>query len=259
MINVDYIKSMIIRTPFERAAIRARRISARIRYRNRPELRDLLLESDRVERAVERLVGERSNCIDVGCHLGSMLSLLTRLAPEGKHMAFEPIPQKAEWLRGKFPEVEVKQVALGETSGKITFFESLTRSGFSGLRGTGDPQDEVNEIVVDCERLDQYIIEGHPIAFIKLDIEGAEFLVLRGAVELIRCDHPSLLFESAPGGVERFGQTRREFFAFLTEELGYSIFLAEDFLTGRGRLDWDRFDDAHNYPFKALNYLAIPR
>lgn len=101
--------------------------------------------------------------------------------------------------------------------------------------------------------------EGHPIAFIKLDIEGAEFLVLRGAVELIRRDHPSLLFESAPGCVERFGRTRREFFAFLTEELGYSIFLAEDFLTGRGRLDWDRFDDAHNYPFKALNYLAIPR
>jgi hypothetical protein len=68
-----------------------------------------------------------------------------------------------------------------------------------------------------------------------------------------------MLFESVPGAVERFGQSRREFFGFLTEDLGYSIFLADDFLSGRGPLDWRRFDEAHYYPFKAMNYLAIPR
>jgi FkbM family methyltransferase len=259
IINNDYCKSILIRTPLERPLIWVKQASARIRYRNRPEHRDLVLEANRIDQALRRLIGRRSNCIDVGCHIGSMLSFLTRLAPEGKHMAFEPIPQKVKWLRRKFPEVDVRQVALGETPGKLTFYESLSRSGFSGMRKTGDPQDVYHEFVVDCQRLDHYIEEGRPISFIKLDVEGAEFSVLRGAVELIRRDHPTLLFESVPGAVEKFGRTRREFFAFLTEDLNYFIFLAEDFLAGRGCLDWDRFDRAHYFPFKAMNYLAIPR
>ena len=209
MIDKNKLKSMVIRTPLEWPVTRGRRLSAWFRGGIHPEDRDLLLEGSRMERCIKRLIGKTSNCIDVGCHLGSMLSFLIGVAPEGKHLAFEPIPQKAEWLRRKFPEVDVKPVALGDTQGKVTFFESLTRSGFSGLRATGDEQDKVVEIVVDCERLDRYLDAGRPISFLKVGVEGAEFLVLRGAVELLRRDRPSLLFESVPGAVERFGQSRR--------------------------------------------------
>jgi FkbM family methyltransferase len=257
-IYIESCKSYIIRTPLERPLVRALQISGWIKSLSRPEMRDLFLESVRVERVIKRLVGRTSNCIDVGCHLGSMLSFLIKLAPEGRHMAFEPIPQKAERLRRKFPEVEVIEVALGETAGKVHFFESLTRSGYSGLGQTGDPQDVVDEIIVDCERLDHYLREGQTVSFIKVDVEGAEFLVLRGGAELIRRDRPYLLFESVPGGVEKFGDDRRRFFAYLTEEMGYSIFLAADFLAGQRSLDWDRFDQAHKFPFKAMNYIGIP-
>jgi FkbM family methyltransferase len=250
---------MLVRTPLERPLIRARRVHEWLRSRGRSELRDLCLEPARIERAIQRLVSKNSNCIDVGCHLGSTLSHLIRLAPGGRHMAFEPVPQKAEWLRRKFPKVEIKQVALGDTPGKASFFESRSRPGFSGFQKTGDPQDVMHEIIVECERLDHYIDELRPVSFIKLDIEGAEFVALLGAVELMRRDRPSLLFESVPGAVEKFGQSRREFFEFLTEGQGYSIFLADDFLSGREQLDWGRFDGAHFFPFKAMNYLAIPR
>jgi len=259
LVDGNFYKSLIIRTPLEGPLVRALRVSAWFKSLSRPEIRDLVRESARVEQVLKRLVGRTSNCIDIGCHLGSMLSFLIKLAPEGRHLAFEPIARKAEWLRRKFPEVEVIQAALGETTGKVSFFESLTRSGFSGLMPTGAQEDVVNEIVVDCERLDHYRREGQPISFIKLDVEGAEFLVLRGAVELIRRDRPSLLFESVPGGVEKFGDDRRRFFEFLTEELGYSIFLAADFLAGQGHLDWERFEQAHTFPFKAMNYIGILR
>jgi hypothetical protein len=43
-----------------------------------------------------------------------MVSLLMKLAPDGRHMAVEPTPEKARWLRKKFPEVEVRAEALDD-------------------------------------------------------------------------------------------------------------------------------------------------
>jgi FkbM family methyltransferase len=186
-----------------------------------------------------------------------MLSLLTRLAPEGKHLAFEPVPKKAAMLRRKFPDVAVYPIALGETAGQVRFFENVTRSGFSGLVATPDPTDVHVEFIVDCKPLDQFRRPDRPVSFIKLDVEGSEFLVLRGASELLRQDRPVPLFESIPGGVEKLGSSRREFFHFLTAELGYAIFTPTAYLARGNPLDWDRFDRAHHYPFEALNYFAI--
>jgi hypothetical protein len=86
--------------------------------------------------------------------------------------------------------------------------------------------------MVDCKPLDHFRSKDRPISFIKLDVKGAEFLVLRGAAELFRHDRPVLLFESIPGGVEKMGGSRRELFDFVTSRLGYSIFTVGDFLAG---------------------------
>lgn len=259
MNDLLYIKHLFIRTPLERPAFLAKQFTGWIKLRKHPEHLELFLEGGRIDRALGRIVAKDSHCIDVGSHIGSMLSSLIRLAPDGKHLAFEPVPQKAAWLRKKFPEVEVKQMALGETKGSITFFQNLRQSGFSGQFKTNNPADSYSELTVECDRLDQVVPADRRITFIKVDVEGAEFLVLRGASDLIRRDRPTLLFESIPGLVDRLGNTRREFFDFLTRDHGYSIFAPKDFLDDGGPLDWDRFDQSHQYPFKALNYLAVSR
>ena len=56
-----------------------------------------------------------------------------RYAPKGKHMAFEALPEKAERLRRKFPDVQIVQGAVGERPGEITFYRDLTSSGCSGM------------------------------------------------------------------------------------------------------------------------------
>jgi FkbM family methyltransferase len=253
------LKAAMIRSPLERPLLWAKQVSTWVQIRKHPELRKMLNESGQIDRALERLVTRTSNCIDVGCHIGVMLSQLIRLAPQGRHMAFEPVPAKAAWLRRKFPEVEIHQVALSDTPGQITFFENLTRSGFSGFKATPDEADETVEYVVECRPLDDFRKPDRPVSFLKIDVEGAEFLVLRGAVEILKHDRPAMVFESIIGNVEKFGQTRRDFFEFLTGEFRYSIFIAEDFLAGGEPLNWDRFDEAHHYPFKANNFLGIPR
>jgi FkbM family methyltransferase len=184
---------------------------------------------------------------------------MLRLAPHGKHFAFEPVPHKAQWLQKKFPEVTIHQMALSDTPGPLTFTENLTRPGFSGLVSTTAPHDQTREFTVNCDRLDNVLPPDHCVDFIKVDVEGAELLVLRGAVQTINRSHPPIIFESGPGGAVKFGLTRPQLFSFLTTDLGYSIFFFKDFLSNSSPLDLATFESAARYPFKAFNYLAIRR
>jgi hypothetical protein len=61
------------------------------------------------------------------------LSSMIRYAPRGRHIAFEPIPEKADWIRKKFPEVDVKTMALGDKRETLTFYQNISRPGFSSL------------------------------------------------------------------------------------------------------------------------------
>jgi len=109
----DNLKQMVIRTPLERPLKRMRDMAGFWRRRRHPELAEVFAEGGRIEELVARQLRPDTNCLDVGCHIGSFLSLLLRHAPQGKHMAFEALPEKAERLRRKFPDVEIVQGAVG--------------------------------------------------------------------------------------------------------------------------------------------------
>jgi FkbM family methyltransferase len=252
-----YWKHLLIRTPIERPARKLQHIAAYWRVLRHPGIREVYLEGDRIDRALGQIIKRDSNCVDIGAHLGSTLSLLLELAPGGRHMAFEPIARKAGWLQKKFPEVDVRAAALGNVTGKVTFSENLSRPGFSGLRAPTDVKDRVREVEVQGDRLDAVLSPGYRVDFLKVDVEGAELKVLQGAAETLKRDRPTILFESGPGGAEKFGLSRRDLFSYLNDEQGYSIYFIKDFLAGAGPIDLDTFDAGHNYPFRAFNYLAI--
>ena len=54
---------------------------------------------------MEEVLEPDSDCLDVGAHAGSVLAELVRLAPEGRHIAWEPLPEFAERLRRAYPDV----------------------------------------------------------------------------------------------------------------------------------------------------------
>src|SRR5215212_2301575 len=83
----------------------------------RTDIRDTQLL---VELLVEVLEPD-SDCLDVGAHAGSVLREMVRLAPRGRHVAWEPLPTFAAQLREQFPRVEVREAALGDRAGTRTF------------------------------------------------------------------------------------------------------------------------------------------
>jgi FkbM family methyltransferase len=256
--NLLYFKHLLVRTPLERPAEQFRYLTGTLQRLRFPEMHEIYVEPDRQEQLMRRVIQPDSNCIDIGCHIGSSLSSMVRHAPRGRHIAFEPVPMKALWLRKKFLEVEVKQMALGDKREKLTFYQNLSRPGFSSFGHDASNQDKIVELHVDCEKLDDVVPTDRKFTYIKIDTEGAEILVLRGARQLVARDSPFILFESSHDGAAKLGLDRDDLFTFITHELGYEVFLVKDFLENRAALDLAGFQKAAVYPFQAFNFLAVP-
>lgn len=228
-----------------------------------PEWHALWNEKVAIEQVLPRLIQREMNCLDIGCHLGAMLSRICRYAPHGKHLAFEPTPYKATWLRKKYPSVSIQELALSDRSGKAQLHTYAGKSGFNSLRPNRWMDSPPQEVTVQCARLDELLAQNEQlrnqrIGFIKIDVEGGELAVLRGAVERLKRDQPSLLFESTLGGLEAFDLTPQHLHDFFTEN-NYQIFVCADWLAGRPALTAPLFAQLHQPPVQALNFLALPQ
>jgi FkbM family methyltransferase len=253
----ERIASAMIGTPLQYPAEGLRWIRGLPHRFKHPELRELYLEGGRTWRVLERAITKDMNCIDIGCHLGSYLNEMRRLAPNGRHIAIEPLPYKVAWLRRKFPGVEIHQVALGDEDSSVEFFHNPRISGFSSLRAQGPGSS--NSIKVKCTRLDEVVPPGMPIGFIKIDVVGAEYRVFRGARRLLTESRPIVLFECTLSSITAFGVEAAQIFSLLVDDFRFHIFMLTDWLSGGPPLDLPGFESAMTYPFRAFNFVAAPQ
>jgi len=131
---------------------------------------------------MSRVLSRESNAIDIGAFEGGMLRHIIRLAPRGKHVAFEPQPEKAEKLAKDHPTVTVYPYAVGSEQGTATFYCMQEHPALSGLsrRSRDLPEEGTRETQVPGELLDRVIPPDLPVAFVKNDVEGAELEVFWG-------------------------------------------------------------------------------
>ena len=254
MLN-QYLKHLVLRTPLQACVDPLLRLATLSRRWKNPELREILDEPLLMAAACRLLLTPSSNTIDVGAHLGSQLAQFVELAREGSHVAFEPVPHKARWLRRKFPHVDVRQTGLSHACSQSAFFVNESRPGYSGLRAQSNGEDVVVPITVELTTLDEAIDPERVVDLIKVDVEGAELFVLQGAVGILTRHRPSLLFESTQTGLDLWGLKPGHLFEFL-EGHGYRIHLPRTFVAGGAPLTRDEFAEAHTYPFMAFNFIA---
>jgi FkbM family methyltransferase len=251
----EIVAGRLIGTPLQVPAEWLRRRRRQRQARAHPELAALFDEERQLDEVMRRVIGADTNCIDIGCHLGAYLQKIVTLAPKGRHRAVEPVPDKARWLRRKFPAVEVLDVALGERSERARFFVHRGGTAYSGLapRSESGPSESLE---VECRSLDEVVPADAAIGFIKLDVNGGELPVLRGARSLLARDRPFLLLGVTQGGLDDYGLDADEVHAFLTEEAGYRVYLPRDWLEHAEPLSRERFRRSMQYPFAAFNYAA---
>ncbi len=253
------LKYRFVRTPLERPLLRLREVLAVASRLRHPELGEVYREGARIREILRRVLRPDWNCLDVGAHYGSMLSAILRHAPRGRHTAVEPMPEKAAFLRGKFPEVRLHEVALADGPGRALFYVNERQSGFSGLARHGGEDDPFRTIEVRRETLDRIMAGAPRVHFAKIDVEGAEESVLRGGRAFVREHRPLLLFDCGPSGPAVFGRTPGDLFEVVDGELGYEVLFLHDFLAGGPAVSRATFEAALVYPFRALTWMARPR
>lgn len=128
---------------------------------------------------------------DVGAHVGIYTILASSLVGDGKVFAFEPVPRNVAYLKkhlvlNRISNVAVHELAVSDHCGMASFHAEQT--GFMGhLSNDGG-------IAVLTATLDSLVKEGRilPPSYIKMDIEGAELMALRGARECIHHYRPMI-------------------------------------------------------------------
>jgi FkbM family methyltransferase len=193
-------------------------------------------------RLIRRHVRATDTVCDIGANKGSFVFWLSRWCPLGKVVAFEPQPVFAQLLARLSRDlglnnVTVEQKAVFSTSGQADLFVPRGHLPGASLVGQATGAADIETISVPMVRLDDYFDHGERIAFLKVDVEGAELEVFKGAERILREQSPLLIFECERRHLQ--GASVSDVFAYLNA-LGY----AGSFVAGDRLLPVSAFDPA---------------
>lgn len=180
-------------------------------------------------------------CADVGANVGKVTRFLAERTARRVY-AFEPSPANYAALEentSNLPNVVLHAVALADYRGSGEFVGGGTVTGHLTASGRGVREQ------VRVERLDE-VLDGD-VGLVKIDVEGGELAVLRGATRLLEECRPLLAVEVIDGHLRRGGSSRAEVFDFLS---GY----------GYGRAV-NKFGmvERHDRPTGAADVFFLPR
>lgn len=166
--------------------------------------------------------------LDVGANIGYFSTMFASLVgSSGSVKSFEPVSETHRRLVAAIRRnnldhiVDVFDVAASDRTGTFQMSydpDSLNMGGVS-LVTQGLPGHAIVESI-STVRLDD-ILEGHRVDFIKMDIEGAEGLALKGAENIIKKQRPVMMVEFNRDQLARVSQVTPEYLLNSIVELGY--------------------------------------
>ena len=161
-----------------------------------------VFEADNV-RILQALARPDAVLFDVGANIGLMAVPVLRHEPGCRVVSFEPSANVLPFLQRTIAESSHRDrwtlvtKAVGAHPGRVTFsLSDPSNSLFDGIRPT-QRVTTVRQMEVELTSVDEtWRGLGSPrVSHIKIDVEGAELDVLRGARECLRAEHPAVLLE----------------------------------------------------------------
>jgi FkbM family methyltransferase len=172
--------------------------------------------------AVRATLKPGSSFLDIGGNKGDFALFAAALAgPDGRVICFEPHPENAGWIRKSvelngFGNLQVEELALSDSDGEA----ELNIGGKSGQHSFEARRHDRGSVSVRTVSLDHYLASAgiDHVDAIKIDVEGAEDLVVAGAAETLARDRPVLFLD-----VHDIGEERLAGLTGTLQDLGYSI------------------------------------
>jgi FkbM family methyltransferase len=150
---------------------------------------------------------------DVGAHIGEFSLLASRqVGAKGRVDAFEPNPQLSRLIcrtieANRLPNVTVHSHAVADRSG-VAEFVIDSEPSISHMRAPKEETPATSTIAVSTLPLDDFHLQcGYSPHLVKIDVEGAEMMVLQGAQSLLRLPPetaPVWITEFAPENCARY-------------------------------------------------------
>ena len=170
-------------------------------------------------------------CFDVGANYGGYTYYLSKKFPQAKIYSFEPVKNSFHMLprmadKFKLKNVSLEKIALGDEN-KIS--RICVEDGEDAKAFVSENEGEQ----ISLEKLDSFVLRKgiKSIDFIKIDVEGFEGALLRGASRSIKKFKPIVLIEISQENLDRFKEDADDIIKFL-EKIGYTSFPqpGEDYL-----------------------------
>ncbi|MEP1094941.1 MAG: FkbM family methyltransferase [Cyclobacteriaceae bacterium] len=153
------------------------------------------ISSFQISRALSAYENDFKSIIDAGANQGQFAMASSYRFPKSKIYSFEPVPETfAELVQNtKGNNIECFQYALGDETGQLTFYQNNYSHVSSALKISEEndsPQYDLgikNELKVPVYRLDDIVSELNVESpcLLKLDVQGLERQVLRGAMNFL--------------------------------------------------------------------------
>lgn len=166
--------------------------------------------------ALQSLIRPGTTAYDIGAHVG-YLSLVAAqcVGPQGRIIAFEPLPLNLRYLRAhlranRVRNVEVVAACVSDSAGQATFDCGKGTGRGHLIRGSGGQTPVLS--------IDDEVEAGRlpPPQFIKMDVEGAELEALQGARNTLSQHRPTLLLSV-------HSEDLRRSCSALLQQIGYQI------------------------------------
>lgn len=189
-----------VRSATRRLAPAVKALSPRLFWRRKYRILQRLGESRSDIQLAVSLCDPNRISLDIGADVGQFT--IAMLGSSRSVIAFEPRPAQARELASMFDAarvpVRVEAIALSDTAGVGTMRVVESEPGRSTIDTTNVLSDVDNSgirsIEVPVRRLDD--LDLHDIGMIKIDVEGHELAVLRGATHTLARDRPAIMVEA---------------------------------------------------------------
>lgn len=202
------------------------------------------------------LIQPGNTVLDVGANVG-FFSLLSAamVGAEGRVFAFEPVPAVKHSLVSNiainnYYNITVVPKAASDCAAMLTIYEGP--EGHKGVSSLRPIESASQSLTIAAVAIDDMAQEIGTVDFIKIDVEGAELLALKGMQGIVNRDRPLLIIEFTDAYLKSFGHTAKQMAEWL-QIYGYQLYRIEE----RGLIPLD-YSSADVLP-EQFNVLACQK